>query len=137
MSGKSGGLPKKRTLWKYYEKLNSDSAKCTICQNCISTKGRTTKGLSVHLKTIHKIDLDAEQPEQPQAQQAAQSAASMRPAQIECSASCSRLCDPIDPKKRKITDFFEKENTMEQMVSRMVAKDGIALSTFCTSKDLR
>ncbi|KAL1454555.1 hypothetical protein WDU94_010781 [Cyamophila willieti] len=60
----------------------------------------------------------------------------MRPAQIECSASGSGLCDPIYP-KRKITDFFEKENTMEQMVSRIIAKDGIALSTFCTSKDLR
>lgn len=46
----------------------------------------------------------------------------------------------ITPKKKNkpIDSYFKKKNdSMEAIVSRMVSKDGLALSTFCTSADLR
>uniref|UniRef100_A0A8D8Q8Y0 BED-type domain-containing protein n=1 Tax=Cacopsylla melanoneura TaxID=428564 RepID=A0A8D8Q8Y0_9HEMI len=46
----------KSKTWNYFNKIDKDSAKCTVCEKVISTKGRTSKGLTVHLKTIHKID---------------------------------------------------------------------------------
>ena len=37
----------------------------------------------------------------------------------------------------KITEHVHAEDSMEKVISRMASKDGIAFSTFCTSKDLR
>ena len=40
-------------------------------------------------------------------------------------------------KKTKLTDYYVSESSMELRVTRMAASDGIALSKFCTSEDLR
>lgn len=52
----SGGRGSSNMWEKYFVKQSNDLSKCTLCDKSISTKGRTTKGLSVHLKSIHKID---------------------------------------------------------------------------------
>ncbi|KAL3272308.1 hypothetical protein HHI36_024066 [Cryptolaemus montrouzieri] len=39
--------------------------------------------------------------------------------------------------KKTIDSYFQKENSMEGLVIRMMCKDVCSLSTFCTSSDLR
>lgn len=92
------------------------------------------KGLKIHLKTKHYIGLSSEKSQL------------KRPnSDLFPKASTSKT-DSVDviseeeiPKKKcKIIDnYFKKENSMAKMVSRMVCKDGMALSLFCSSLDLR
>lgn len=131
----SGGRGSSNMWEKYFVKQSNDLSKCTLCDKSISTKGRTTKGLSVHLKSIHKIDPK----ESSQNLEAASSQSSSGPpeAVVSGSGSVNESTTSSTIKKRKITDFFLKENSMEQMVARMVAQDGIPFSIFCASQDLR
>ena len=43
-------------IWNYYVKENSDLAKCKSCSKKLLTKSSNTKGLWVHLKSIHPVD---------------------------------------------------------------------------------
>lgn len=44
---------------------------------------------------------------------------------------------PPPVKKSKLTDYFKSSDSMEMIVSRLVALDGLPISKFCTSEDLR
>lgn len=45
--------PKSSSIWNFYDEVNSDTAKCKICDNVYSRKGRCTTGLISHLKSKH------------------------------------------------------------------------------------
>lgn len=43
----------KSEIWRYFEYINADSAKCKVCGKFYSRKGRTTTPLKNHLKSAH------------------------------------------------------------------------------------
>ena len=40
-------------IWKYFDKLSTDEAKCTICKKKLKRTDGSTKGLWKHLKSAH------------------------------------------------------------------------------------
>lgn len=47
-------------VWKHFLRAeNGLSAKCKLCKKILKTKDRSPRGLHVHLKSIHKIDIKA------------------------------------------------------------------------------
>lgn len=105
--------------WQFFVKETSDEAKCKKCFKKISTKGGSTKGLLTHLRTIHQIDLRA----------------------LSETYSQHDLSEEPECKKRKlpvITEYFSvSKPSLDEILARMTAKDGLSFKIFITSKDLR
>lgn len=49
----------KSVLWDYFELISDDMAKCKLCNNNYSRKGRTTSGLRNHLGSKHPEEYKA------------------------------------------------------------------------------
>ncbi|CAH0560586.1 unnamed protein product [Brassicogethes aeneus] len=127
----SSGGDENKNVWNYFTKLDKEdkSAKCSLCSNKLKISKGSYKGLKIHLKTKHCIDISSENNK------------IKRPnSDLFPKASTSKtnlvniICEEEIPKKKSKTI---EENSMQKMVSRMVCKDGMALSLFCTSSDLR
>lgn len=103
-------------LWRYFKK-NDKGGKCLLCSDELKISQRSTKGLKIHLKTKHNIDIGSRNDDTGE----------------------ESLPVAVVPKKKPKTmdSFLIKENPMDKMISRMVCKDGFTLSSFCTSTDLR
>ena len=43
-------------IWNYFVKENKDLSKCKACSKKLMTKQSNTKGLWVHLKSLHPVD---------------------------------------------------------------------------------
>ena len=43
-------------IWNYYQKENNNIAKCILCSKKLLTKNSNTKGLWVHLKSMHPVN---------------------------------------------------------------------------------
>lgn len=100
------------SVWHHFlRNKDKSNAKCKICQKILKSSGGSTSSLQKHLTKIHNIKLEA-------------------------SASTSNLT-VVPIKKKKITDFYESDSSMEVRISRMVSVDGISLRTFVKSWDLR
>ncbi|KAJ2948892.1 hypothetical protein O0L34_g5823 [Tuta absoluta] len=101
-----------KVLWRYFQKCDK-FGRCYLCSDELKISQRSTKGLKVHLKSKHNIDIESRDDETEK--------------------------QPVVPKKKPKTmdSYVIKDNSMEKMVSRMVCKDGFPLSSFCTSADLR
>ncbi|GBM19068.1 hypothetical protein AVEN_236897-1 [Araneus ventricosus] len=109
-------------------------AKCSLCSNMLKISKSSYKGLKTHLRTKHCIDLSSEnsQLKRPNSDLFPKASTSKTDA-------VDIICEEEIPKKKSktIDSYFKKENSIEKMVSRMVCKDGVALSLFCSSSDLR
>ncbi|GBN11531.1 hypothetical protein AVEN_237838-1 [Araneus ventricosus] len=109
-------------------------AKCSLCSNTLKISKGSYKCLKIHLRTNHCIDITS-----------ANSQLKRPNSDLFPKASTSKtdavdiICEEEIPKKKskKINSYFKKETSMEKMVSRMACKDGVALSLFCSSSDLR
>ena len=113
-------------IWKDF--LRNDTgqrAKCKICYKVIKCTGGSTKGLHVHIQTMHggRGKEQESLAEEVQADQASQPSSSAGPA----------------PKKIRIDSFFPKkdESSLDATLGRMCSRDGISFNLFCTSNDLR
>ena len=53
-------MPKSTSsAWKYFEKIDSETARCNECSKIFKCKGGSTNGLNKHLKNVHdKLDED-------------------------------------------------------------------------------
>lgn len=128
----------KKTLWDYFNKVQKDStsARCGLCSNILKISKGSYKGLKTHLKTKHFIDLNSENsnPKHPNNDSFPKASTSK--------TYSADICEEEIPKKKSktfdtIEKYFKKENSMEKMISRMVCKNGVPFSLFCTSPDLR
>ncbi|GBP14232.1 hypothetical protein EVAR_7656_1 [Eumeta japonica] len=118
-------------VWEHFLKSEDGlSAKCKRCKTVIKTTARSTKGLHVHLKAKHQIeDLNKKVPKNAVSSSSVSTNLSMLSPEL-----------PSPSKRTKITHHFpiqNSENSMEERVARMTAKDGLPLSVFATSEDLR
>lgn len=117
-----------KTLWDFFVKNDTgESAKCLKCSAILKLSQRSRKGLVVHLKSKHCIDLNS------------QSQASTSRIAVTTQLQVVDNSEHVIPNKKAktIDNFFIKKNSMEKMISRMVAKDGFSFNVFCKSNDLR
>ena len=103
-------------IWQHF--LRSESGKlaqCKVCKKVLKCDGGSTKGLHVHLKSTHQIEITLKRKND----------------QIPENYSQS--------KSTKVTkiDLFLNESTLPKVLARMTACDGLPFNIFITSKDLR
>lgn len=113
------------SIWEHFLRAdNGQSVECKHCKKILKTPGGATGALHTHMRAKHIGEM-------PQVQD------SQRPSTSTSSSGLiqtrKRTNEPSQ-KKIKLTDYF---SNMEVRVTRMAALDGITLSTFCTSEDLR
>jgi hAT family C-terminal dimerisation region len=107
--------------WTYFTKSKDKlSGICTVkqCNKVIKAVHGSSSGLRAHLLTQHGINLQK------------------RTNSDDSSASTSAP----KTKKNKITSYFPsstKDKSMEAIISRLVARDGVPFEKFITSDDLR
>nr|CAI5846274.1 unnamed protein product [Callosobruchus analis]CAI5870182.1 unnamed protein product [Callosobruchus analis] len=112
------------SVWFYFlQGVTGETAKCKNkkCNRVLKTKGGSTKGLHTHLSSVHKTSL---------------SLASTSTA----SDTASRNPCPVPVKKqRKIHEFADLkcDYSLDAMLARMTALDGIPFRLFISSQDLR
>ena len=106
------------SVWTHFLKeKNGHSAKCKTCNRVLKSGGGSTSALHSHLKLVHKINL----------------------LKRSCESTSSKsITQPLSP-QQKISNMFLKieDDTLPAVLSRMTASDGIPMSVFCTSKDMR
>lgn len=106
------------SVWSYFlVAKDGNSAKCKRCPAILKTLGGSTKGLHTHLSSKHNIKV--------------------------ISASTSQDTENLNtappPAKRKLDDYFTKsaDDSLDDVLARMIALDGFPFSVFITSDDLR
>lgn len=122
-------MSQRKTLWDYFKKdEKGESGKCLLCSATLKISQRSTKGLTGHLKSKHCVNFKSSDVQE---EEASTSKNPYPKRMIED--------EKVVPKKkvRTIDSFFFKDNSMEKMVSRMIAKDNFTFNSFCTSVDLR
>ena len=102
-------------IWNHYKKSKCGKfAECQICTKILKCDGGSTKGLHVHLKSVHKIDLIKRK--------------------IGEGDSLNNTKKPSAVKK---LDFFMADSSLPAVLARMTACDGFSFKIFITSQDLR
>ena len=103
-------------IWQHYLRSTCGKlAQCKVCKKMLKCDGGSTKGLHVHLKSSHQIDLLLKR-------------------------NNSETFQEDSRKKRpKITtiDQFVNDTTLSAVLARMTAYHGLPFSVFITSIDLR
>jgi hypothetical protein len=57
-NGKEFGVFKNEGIWRYYlRETNGQFAKCKLCDSILKVTGGSTKGLHVHMKTKHDVNV--------------------------------------------------------------------------------
>ena len=88
---------------------STEKAKCKLCQTILKASGSSTKGLIIHLKSKHKIEVK----------------------------SCLDIEDRPKPKIRKIDSFFKsKKPSLEEILSQLTAVDGLTFNQIARSERL-
>lgn len=101
----------------YLVAKDGNSAKCKRCPGILKTLGGSTNGLHTHLLSKHNIKV--------------------------ISASTSQDSENLNtappPAKRMLDDYFTKsaDDSLDDILARMIALDGFPFSVFITSDDLR
>lgn len=131
-----------KSLWDFFVKLDSRSAKCSLCLKTLLISNRSTTGLKGHLQKVHCISVisNISGNKASSSNKDLHNADSQAPTAAIATTSKNEDYQEVVPSKKTkktIDSYFEKENSMEGLVTRMVCKDGFSLSTFCTSSDLR
>ena len=113
---------KKEGVWQHFlrEKCGQ-SAQCKLCKTILKTVGGSTKGLHERLKRRHDMNLkrktDADDgDEQP-------------------TAKARKTAPSSGPMNKFLID--RNENTLQAVIARMTARDGLPFRVFTTSPDLR
>ncbi|KAL0850731.1 hypothetical protein ABMA28_006673 [Loxostege sticticalis] len=109
------------SVWRHFLRArDKNSAKCKECNKILKCVGGSTSGLHKHLKNVH--ELRGEEHGKDLSNQLHQESG-----------------NPSTSRKRKISDYFESSTnpSMETMISRMVALDGMPFRVLANSDDQR
>ena len=102
-------------IWKHFLKsVCGKLAQCKACNKTLKCDGGSTKGLHVHLKSAHQIDILIKR----------------KNTQTENDTQTKRS-------KIQTIDKFVNDATLSAILTRMTACDGLPFSIFITSQDLR
>lgn len=116
------------SVWKHFLRAeDGQSVECKHCKKILKTPGGATGALHTHIRAKHPNKVSQDQDIQ------TASTSNSKSSQLHD----KDIIDQTPTKKIKLTDFFSSDSSMEVHVTRMAALDGIPLSKFCTSEDLR
>lgn len=99
------------SVWRFFRtNKNQDKGQCIKCLRVLKAENKSTGGLHNHMKTVHNENV-------------------LKRQSNEIASSSAT----------KITSFFQNTEveTLDQVLSRMAALDGIPFQLFCTSEDIR
>ena len=104
------GAKRKSEVWQHFLFCKStEKAKCKLCQTILKASGSSTKGLIIHLKSKHKIEVK----------------------------SCLDIEDRPKPQIRKIDSFLKsKKPSLEEILSQLTAVDGLTFNQIARSERL-
>lgn len=122
------------------------TAKCKACKKILSIRKGSTKGLHVHYnshKQQQKLKTTQETGQMPTASCSSSSSSLETPAKNindnkKSASKPDQLAEP--PKKQmKVSDYFisPEDNSLDAVLARMTALDGLPFRVFITSVDLR
>lgn len=115
------------SIWEHFLRAdNGQSVECKHCKKILKTPGGATGALHTHMRAKHIGEM-------PQDQESQRPSTSTSNSGVIQTRKRTNSNEPSQ-KKIKLTDYF---SNMEVRVTRMAALDGIPLSTFCTSEDMR
>lgn len=141
--------------WKYFQKVNSEKAKCKTCGNSISIKGGSTGGLLKHMRKVHSIICVSGPAPAPVP---VVSSNNRPPAPSTSTNSGNKRKrdeddddDAVTQKKRKkkhgSNEFVGRQTeltftpvihrTLPEIVSRLAAVDGLSVNAICRSEFIR
>jgi len=124
-----------KSVWFFFLRdAPGNLAKCNKCDRKIKTVGGSTKGLHVHLQSMHSIDLLKRN-----ATPASSGSDSTLPAVPGSSASNANDNQPTKKSRSMISTYFIPENdqSLPAILARLVAVDGLSFNVICTSEDIR
>ena len=102
-------------IWKHFlRSVCGKLAQCKACNKTLKCDGGSTKGLHVHLKSAHQIDILIKR----------------KSTQTENDTQTKRT-------KIQTIDKFVNDATLSAILARITACDGLPFSIFITSQDLR
>lgn len=106
------------SVWSHFMVAkDGKTAQCKHCPAILKTLGGSTKGLHTHLSSKHDMKVVTPMP--------------------SSSAGHSGEEPPLKRKISSVADYFVKTDTLDDVLARMTAIDGLPFSVFVTSKDLR
>lgn len=110
---------KKDGIWLHFlREKHGQSAKCKVCKAVLKTTGGSTKGLHEHLKRVHDNSVLKRPVDDPANDNVIQS----KP-------------NAVGPMIKYVMD--SNDRSLQAVISRMTARDGLPFSVFTTSPDLR
>lgn len=109
----------KNSPWQYFDRKN-DAGICKKCSTTIKAAGGSTSGLHYHLERRHGIKL-------------------LKRKITENNESSNNVSSSKRNSDMSIISYFKKDFniSLPAVISRMVVKDGLPFSKFCTSEDIR
>ncbi|KAJ2946728.1 hypothetical protein O0L34_g12787 [Tuta absoluta] len=126
-------------VWNHFKKKGLDKAQCNRCPKILCCKGSSTSGLARHLLMVHNINIKEQfdqSNDETSSKTTSNSASSPTP------GSSKSLPQPS--KKRKasliqtsIDKHVNKPRSVNEMVSRLAASDGISIRTITNSEVIR
>lgn len=123
-------------VWKHFEKVNKEVAKCKSCNASLSCKGSSTGGLIRHLNARHKIEIKvkASEPTPPPNKK--------RCAEAESGEPSTSLPPPTTPTASgngllKYVTRQSKSKPMDELLAELVAVDGFAPYAIAKSSFIR
>lgn len=102
-------------IWDHFEKGGSKGAKCKLCKKIIKCEGGSTSGMISHLKLVHQMLIKTNKPDD------------------DDGACTSALAIK---KKKSISNYFQRE-TLEEILSKLVALDGFSFYSITNSVFIR
>ena len=104
-------------IWTHYKRSSCGNlAECNICKKNLKCHGGSTKGLHVHLKSCHNVDL-------------------LKRDILESGVNNTRNKNQIETQKK--LKYFMNDASLPAVLARMTACDGLSFKIFITSQDLR
>ena len=106
-------------IWNHFKhSVCGKLAECNSCKKVLKCEGRSTKGLHIHLKSQHQIDL------------------LKRSNNEESNSEISKSTISNTCAVRKL-DYYMNDASLPAVLARMTACDGLSFNIFTTSMDLR
>lgn len=121
-------------VWKYFDKVNRDIAKCKKCNGSISCKGSSTGGMIKHLSGRHNIEISTRgSKSSPQPS----SSKKRKPEQSDTpSSSLSTVGLGIET--GGILKFVNvKRQTIDEVLAKLVTLDGFSIHAIEKSEFIR
>lgn len=125
-------------VWNYFNK-KGDIAICKKCPKSLSCKGSTTSSLIRHLTNVHKINIKRKVTEIETDSDSVTGTGCSSNSNLSLENSSQRTSMPD---KRKTDahgsiERFLKKDSMEEMVAKLIAVDGITATTISKSEFIR